>query len=207
MFTGIVQAIGTLHSSTKTPEGLRIMINPGSWDHAPQLGDSIAHNGCCLTLVEIQHDQNNQPLWVYDAIPETLLKTTLATWTPGQPINLERSLRVGDGLDGHQVQGHVDGTGTVLAVEQSDGWRIRIGLTESMMKWMTPKGSITLDGVSLTIADLSDQDHWIEVALIPETLERTNLNERTKADGVNIEADVMVKTIVQTMERMQVLSR
>ena len=127
----------------------------------------------------------------------------MGNWQIGQRINLERSLRVGDGLDGHQVQGHIDGVGTVLKVDQSDGYRIRVGIAEPVMKWMVPKGSIAIDGVSLTIADLNHDEHWIEVALIPETLQRTNLGSHAPSDGVNIEADVMVKTIVSTLEQMQ----
>ncbi len=195
MFTGIVQAVGTLTKTLKTPNGLRVWIDPGEWDHVPSPGDSIANNGCCLTLVEIQDGS-----WVFDAIPETIVKTTIGTWTKGHRINLERSLRVGDGLDGHQVQGHIDGVGTVLHVNEEDGYRIRIGLTGFNMKWMVPKGSIAIDGVSLTIADLSHEDEWVEIALIPETLLRTNLKDRSGADGVNIEADVLVKTIVNTLD-------
>ena len=203
MFTGIVQAIGTVHATTKTPHGLRVVIDPGSWDHGPKPGDSIAHNGCCLTLVEITPSDAGHPLWVYDAIPETILKTTIGTWTPGQRINLERSLKMGDGLDGHQVQGHIDGVGTILSVQNDDEYRVRIGLAGFNMKWMIPKGSVAIDGISLTIADLSDEEQWIEVTLIPETLARTNLGDRSAADGVNIEADATVKTIVTTLERMQ----
>jgi len=202
MFTGIVQAIGTVHSTIKTDYGLRIAINPGDWDHQPKLGDSIAHNGCCLTLVAIEDAPDGSPLWIYDAIPETIMKTTIGTWTKGQRINLERSLRMGDGLDGHQVQGHIDGVGTILSVSTADEYRVRIGLAGFNMKWMIPKGSIAIDGVSLTIADLNPDEQWIEVTLIPETLERTNLKDRSGADGVNIEADATVKTIVHTIEQM-----
>lgn len=198
MFTGIVQATGTVVSVTKTTDGLRLVMDPSDWDHIPKLGDSIAHNGCCLTLVAIEGGN-----WVYEAIPETIMITTIATWTPGQRINLERSLRMGDGLDGHQVQGHVDGVGTILSVDDSDGYRIRIGLADMNMKWMVPKGSVCIDGISLTLAAVNDEEQWIEVTLIPETLARTNLGDRSAADGVNIEGDVLVKTIVATMERMQ----
>lgn len=190
--------MGTVVSVTKTADGLRLVMDPGEWDHVPDLGDSIAHNGCCLTLVVIEDGY-----WIYEAIPETILKTTIGTWTPGQRINLERSLRMGDGLDGHQVQGHVDGVGTILSVNSSDEYRIRIGLTDLNMKWMVPKGSVCIDGVSLTLAEVNYEEHWIEVTLIPETLARTNLGDRSGADGVNIEGDVLVKTIVATMERMQ----
>ncbi len=112
-------------------------------------------------------------------------------------------MRMGDGLDGHQVQGHVDGVGTVAMVDSSDGYRVRIALDDALMRFMVPKGSICIEGISLTIADLDVADRWIEAALIPETLERTNLGDRAVGDGVNIEADVLVKTIVHTMAHYQ----
>ncbi|MEX0876713.1 MAG: riboflavin synthase, partial [Phycisphaerales bacterium] len=166
----------------------------------PAPGESIANSGCCLTLVEAVEEAGG--MLKFDAIPETLSRTTLGSWEPGTRVNLERALRMGDTLDGHQVQGHVDGTGTVISVETGDGWRVRIGLNEALMRYMVPKGSVTIDGVSLTLADLDVEAGWIEVALIPETLERTNLMDRAVGDRVNMECDVLVKTIVETMGRM-----
>ena len=200
MFTGIVQHVGVVVVVEPSANGIRITLDPDGWDHTPRPGDSIANNGCCLTLVDDPHTPKTW--WVFDAIPETLQKTTLNDWEPGQRINLERSLRMGDTLDGHQVQGHVDGTGEVLGVQRTDGYRIRIGLGHDLMKYMIPKGSITIDGVSLTLAAIDAQAGWVEVPLIPETLDRTNLPDRVVGDRVNIECDVMVKTIVHTMERM-----
>lgn len=142
-------------------------------------------------------------MFVFDAIPETLSKTTLGGWSVGDAVNLERALRMGDTLDGHQVQGHVDGTGSVLKVDLRDGYRIRVGLDFDLMRFMIPKGSITIDGVSLTIAAMDPRERWVEVALIPETLARTNLQSKRVNDRVNIEADVMVKTIVHTMMQME----
>jgi len=199
MFTGIVQAIGTVHSLAKTDTGMRIVVDPVGWDHKPVAGDSIANNGCCLTLVS-----DGGGLWAFDAIPETIEKTTLGGWGAGDRVNFERSLRVGDGLDGHQVQGHVDGVGKVIGVVDGDGYCVRIGLGNDLMKWMIPKGSVAIDGISLTIAALDADECWIEVALIPETLERTTLGDRGVGDVVNIEADVMVKTIVTTIERIRI---
>jgi riboflavin synthase len=147
---------------------------------------------------------NHGGLFTFDAIPETLDKTTLGSWEPGHRINLERALRMGDTLDGHQVQGHVDGRGKVLGVFTADGWRVRVGLDADLMRYMIPKGSVCLDGVSLTIAALETEAEWIEVALIPETLDRTNLRDRKVGDGINIECDVLVKTIVHTMARMEI---
>jgi riboflavin synthase len=201
MFTGIIQHVGIVREVRRTDSGIRIVINPLGWDHQPNPGDSIANNGCCLTLVTPMDESVG--MMVFDVIPETLSKTTLGDWEPGQRINLERSLRMGDGLDGHQVQGHVDGVGTVALVDSGDGYRVRISLDAELMLFMVPKGSICIDGISLTIADLDVADRWVEVALIPETLARTNLGDRAVGDGVNIEADVLVKTIVHTMAHYQ----
>lgn len=208
MFTGIIQHVGVVVAAEDTASGIRITLDPDGWDHTPKPGDSIANNGCCLTLVDDPRtpkaDTSKRRL-VFDAIPETLAKTTLNDWQPGTRVNLERSLRVGDTLDGHQVQGHVDGTGRVLAINTGDGWRLRIGLDGALMRYMIPKGSVCLDGVSLTLAAMDFDAGWIEVALIPETLERTNLGDRAVGDRVNVECDVLVKTIVETMGRMNIM--
>jgi len=205
MYTGIIQQVGIVESVTMTDAGLRLVIEPSDWEYQPKPGDSVANDGCCLTLVTDLSETKGR--MVFDAIPETLVKTTLGSWKPGQRVNLERPLRMGDGLDGHQVQGHVDGTGQVALVnDQSQdqaGYRVRLTLEADLMRFMIPKGSICIDGISLTIADLDTTDRWVEVALIPETLERTNLGDRTAGEWVNIEADVMVKTIVHTMAHYQ----
>lgn len=201
MFTGIIQQVGCVKSLERTPSGVRIVIDPRGWEHTPRPGESIANNGCCLTLVDPVESQGG--MLCFDAIPETLSKTTLGDWKHGDLVNLERALRMGDTLDGHQVQGHVDGTGEVLGVFTDDGWRVRVGVGEELMRYMIPKGSVCLDGVSLTIAAVDAGAGWIEVALIPETLERTNLRDREVGDRVNIECDVLVKTIVETMARME----
>ena len=198
MFTGIVQAVGTVVERADPSGGARIVIDPGAWDHTPSSGDSIACSGCCLTVSAVT-DRG----WAFDAIPETLARTTLGSWGPGTRVNLERSLRVGDTLDGHQVQGHIDGVGEVGAIDRGDGWRIRVAVPGALRAWMIPKGSVALDGVSLTIAALGDDGAWIECAIIPETLDRTTIGERGVGDGINIEADILVKTIVATMGRVR----
>lgn len=197
MYTGIVQHVGVVRRVEDTPKGRRIVLDPCGWDYAPAPGDSVGNSGCCLTLVE-----SNGEGWVFDAIPETLSKTTLGGWEPGARVNLERPLRMGDGLDGHQVQGHVDGTGTVESIDETEGWRIRIAVPEDLRRWMIPKGSVTIDGISLTLAGVAGDGSWIECAIIPETLARTTLGERAPGDRVNLECDIMVKTIVATMDRM-----
>ncbi len=201
MYTGIIQQVGAVKSVEPTDSGVRVVIDPLGWDYLPKPGDSVANNGCCLTLAVSMDDAYG--MMTFDAIPETLSKTTLGAWQSGQRINLERPLRMGDGLDGHQVQGHVDGVGTVSLVDARDGYRVRVSLDGELMRFMVPKGSVCIDGISLTIADLDVDDRWVEVALIPETLERTNLGDRAVGDGVNIEADVLVKTIVHTMVHSQ----
>ena len=205
MYTGIIQQVGVVESVTKTDAGLRLVIDPSDWDYQPKPGDSVANNGCCLTLVTDLSQTNGR--MVFDAIPETLAKTTLGSWKPGQRVNLERPLRMGDGLDGHQVQGHVDGTAQVALVidhnRDQSGYRVRLTLDADLMRFMIPKGSICIDGISLTIADLDTTNRWVEVALIPETLERTNLGDRAAGEWVNIEADILVKSIVHTMAHYQ----
>lgn len=205
MFTGIVRHIGRVVSLTPTPAGQRIVLDPCGWSHHPQPGDSIACSGCCLTLVQPLTASGG--LFTFDAIPETLSKTTLGSWTPGRRVNLEAAARAGDRLDGHIVQGHVDATATVDRVDTTDGWRTRIRVPPDLGRYLIPKGSIAVDGVSLTLAAVSppgDPTPWFEVALIPETLERTTLRDLQPGDAVNIECDATVKTIVQTVEHMQV---
>ncbi len=201
MYTGIIQQVGVVETVQETKSGLRVVIDPKGWSYEPKPGDSVANNGCCLTLVDPLSATNG--MMTFDAIPETLSKTTLGSWAVGQRINLERPLRMGDGLDGHQVQGHVDGTAEVIKVDSSDGYRVRLSLDADLMRFMIPKGSICIDGISLTIAALDVKERWVEVALIPETLERTNLGDQVVGEQVNIEADVMVKTIVHTMAHYQ----
>jgi len=201
MYTGIIQHIGSVRSISPTASGVRVVIDPSGWSFVPSPGDSVAVNGCCLTLVD-PVDQHNG-LFTFDAIPETLDKTTIGMLASGDRVNLEAPLRMGDRLDGHTVQGHVDGRGVIDRVNASDGYRVRIKLSSDLMKFMIPKGSITIDGISLTLAEVDTRNDTISVALIPETLERTTLGSKHEDDRVNIEADMMVKTIVHTMEHMQ----
>jgi riboflavin synthase len=202
MFTGIVRHIGTVASTEPSAAGRRIVIDATGWDHRPAPGDSIACSGCCLTL----SGPAKGGLFAFDAIPETLDKTTLGTWTPGRRVNLEAAARVGDRLDGHIVQGHVDTVGTVERVETADGWRVRVRVAEGFGRYLVPKGSVTVDGVSLTLASISQPaaggtDPWFEIALIPETLERTTLRDLAASDGVNVECDITAKAVVHVVEQ------
>jgi len=201
MYTGIIQHIGSVRSISAVATGVRVVIDPAGWPFVPAPGDSVAVDGCCLTLVD-PVDQHNG-LFAFDAIPETLDKTTIGLLGAGDRVNLEAPLRMGDRLDGHTVQGHVDGRGVIDAVETAEGYRVRVKLSSDLMKFMIPKGSITIDGISLTLAEVDPRGQTVTVALIPETLERTTLGAKGAGDAVNIEADMMVKTIVHTMEHME----
>jgi len=206
MFTGIIRAIGTVVSADPSPPpaGRRIVIAPGPWDVRPGPGDSIACSGCCLTLTTPPEQAGGR--YCFDAIPETLSRTTLGSWTPGRRVNLEAAARIGDRLDGHIVQGHVDTVGTVDLVDTADGWRTRVRVPAEFGRYLIPKGSITVDGVSLTLAatggvgGMKEPEPWFEVALIPETLERTTLRDLKPGDGVNIECDITAKTVVHVVE-------
>jgi len=201
MFTGIIRHVGRVASVEATPAGKRLVIDPAGWDHVPSPGDSIACSGCCLTLARPVGDAGG--MFVFDAIPETLDKTTLGGWEPGRGVNLEAAARVGDRLDGHIVQGHVDGVGTVERVDTADGWRVRVRVASEFGRYLVPKGSVTVDGVSLTLAavgGIKEPEPWFEVALIPETLERTTLKDLVTGDGVNIECDITAKTVVHVVE-------
>ncbi len=193
MFTGIVQAVGEVAQIRPGAGSVRLCVSPGKWGFVPRAGDSISVDGCCLTVVEI-----GAGIWAFDAVPETLAKTTIGSWKAGKRVNLEHAATAGTFLGGHVVQGHVDGVGEVVGVTKD--WRVRVRPGRELMEYMVPKGSVSLSGVSLTLAEVSAKEGWIEVALIPATLEKTNLNELTVGDRVNVEADCMAKTMIHWMK-------
>jgi len=193
MFTGLVQAVGRVSGVRPSSGSLRLEIDPGEWRPRFEAGESICVSGCCLTLIEVPG--GDAPLQ-FDAISETLEKTTLGGFTPGSSVNLERSATAQTLLGGHIVQGHVDGVGRVVSVERGEEHRIRVLPPGDLMAFVTPKGSVCVDGVSLTVAALSVGEGWFEVALIPTTLELTTLGERDAGDSVNLECDVIAKTII-----------
>lgn len=201
MFTGIIYHTATLLSTHPTPTGLRLeLTNPFPPGDPIKLGESIANNGCCLTVAGISGSSLS-----FDAIPETLDKTNLGSLKPGDKVHMERSLRAGDRIDGHFVQGHVDGTGELLSVHASGEWRGRIRVPAHLARYLVPKGSIAVDGVSLTIAAIGGQaSDEFEITLIPTTLELTTLGSRQPGYRFNIECDATVKTIVATLERMNI---
>jgi riboflavin synthase len=200
MFTGLVQAVGTVVSTDRQPDGLlRLGVDAGTWQHTPSPGDSIAVDGCCLTLV----GPPQGGVLRFDVVPQTLAATTLASVRPGQRVNLEHAATMATFLGGHIVQGHVDGVGVVEQVKQASGdWRVTVRIPEHAAIYMVEKGSICVSGVSLTLAEVGNEGRLITVALIPTTLALTNLGELASGTGVNIEADAMTKAVVTTVKRL-----
>lgn len=195
MFTGLVMHVGTVAGVQPGNGGVRLSINADGWTHAPSTGDSIAVNGCCLTLAA----PADAGILAFDAVPETLRKTTIGGLSIGSRVNLEHAATASTLLGGHVVQGHVDGVGKVLSagpVAGPEDWRVRISPPPALMEFMIPRGSVAVEGVSLTLAVVDPAAAWFEVALIPETLRRTTLAALRPGDGVNIEADAMAKTVV-----------
>ena len=206
MFTGLVQSVGTVGAVEAVPEGVRLTVDPAGWSPGAGRGGSVAVNGCCLTLTEDPGSCGGMLGFV--AIPETLEKTGLGGLRVGSSVNLETAVRAQTLMGGHFVQGHVDGVGSVSGVTkpsvEGGEWRVRIVPPPGVMKYMVPKGSVCLDGVSLTLAGVEPGNRdgegaWIEVALIPETLEKTTLRAWGEGDLINIEADVLAKTVVHTL--------
>jgi riboflavin synthase len=199
VFTGIVESTGRIVETRPSPRGIRLRLDAGNIARECQIGDSISVHGACLTAAGVLDDVID-----FDIVPETLHRTTLGQKNPGDRLNLERSLRLGDPLDGHLVQGHVDGTAAVVEVEDSSGEHVVwLRPEEEIVPFLIPKGSVTVDGVSLTIASLRDVD--FSVALIPTTLKQTTLGELKPGDQVNIETDMIVRTIVHRLEQLPAL--
>lgn len=186
MFTGIVEELGTVESIEPTPDGVRIRIAAFGVLEGAGLGDSTAVNGCCLTVVAL--DSADPPAWwEADVSDETLKRTSVGRLAPGDPVNLERPVRLMDRLGGHLVQGHVDAVGEV--VEPVPDLRVR--MPAHLLRYVIEKGSITVDGVSLTVVEpLAD---GFTVAVIPHTAEVTTLGARRPGDLVNLEVDVIAK--------------
>ena len=186
MFTGLIQAVGTVNLVEKTEAGARFKI-ASSFASDLEMGESIAVNGVCLTVVEIYASG-----FVADVIPATLECTIFSGLRESDRVNLERALQVGDRLGGHFVQGHVDGVATVVSLGDDDlGRRLRLTLPSSLLKYVAQKGSITLNGVSLTVSDVVGFE--CEVALIPHTLENTNLGDLKEGDKINVEVDLLAR--------------
>jgi riboflavin synthase len=198
MFTGLVQHVAKVHELEATDAGVRITLDATGFKHSPALGDSIAVSGCCLTVASIA--RGKKQYWSFNAIPETLRKTTLGSLKLGSRVNLEHALTPTTLMGGHFVQGHVDAVATVTNVLTKGEWRVTIEPPRELMDYMLPQGSITIDGVSLTIAGLTRTS--VSVALIPTTLAKTTLADLRLGDRVNVEADVLAKAVVNTIKRL-----
>ena len=194
MFTGIVAELGEVAGIEHRGDAARLTIRGSTDDVAP--GESIAVNGVCLTVTGIIDGT-----FTADVMGETLHRSGLGALTPGAPVNLERSVRLADRLGGHLVQGHVDATGTIISRSPAAHWdQVRISLPAGISRYVVHKGSIAVDGVSLTVSALGPpaagtRDAWFEVCLIPETLKRTTLGTRQPGDTVNLEVDVIAKYV------------
>ena len=199
MFTGIVENTGTVVSAAPNAFGVRLLVDGGAFSHRPAPGDSIAVNGVCLTHAPKPDDPPAH--LAFDVIRETLDRTSLGGLRAGSRVNLEASLRADTPIAGHFVQGHVDATGTVAEVyDGADEWRTTIAVEPALMKFIVPKGSIAVDGVSLTIASVDTAANRFAVALIPTTLELTTLKDRRAGERVNLETDMVVRTVVHYLE-------
>jgi riboflavin synthase len=190
MFTGIVRELGRVAAMDGANAGVRLRIAaPQTAASGVALGDSVAIGGVCLTVVAIDGSDLS-----FDAVPETMTRTALGRLAAGDDVNVEPALRAGEPLGGHVMQGHVDGTGTVRSVErEGDGRRIWIDAADDMLRYCVEKGSVAVDGVSLTVAELDDAG--FAVALIPHTLAVTTLGALASGDTVNLEVDVLAKYV------------
>jgi riboflavin synthase len=187
MFTGLVEERGEVLEVEKRPAGRRLWIGARGVLDGTVVGDSIAVSGCCLTVVETRADR-----FAFDVVPETLARTTLGAWSAGEPVNLERSLKLDQRLGGHLVQGHVDGVGTVRRVTpEGEGRRVAIDVPGSLARFVAEKGSIAIDGVSLTVAALAGTT--CEIALIPHTLAVTVAGAYEPGRAVNLEVDLLAR--------------
>jgi riboflavin synthase len=189
MFTGLVEALGQVHRLDREGAGVLLVIAEPTVSSGVALGDSVAVNGACLTVVA--HDAHTCSFQVG---PETLRRTNLGDLKPGDPVNLERSLKVGDRLGGHFVQGHIDGLARLRGIDRQGDWVLTwFGCDAEWTAQMVPKGSVAVDGISLTLVDVTADG--FSVALIPHTLAKTTLGRKTVGDVVNLETDLLAKYV------------
>lgn len=199
MFTGIIEELGEITAVEHTEDAARVTVRGPLAVSDARHGDSISVSGVCLTVIE-----KDAETFTADVMAETLAISTLDGVQPGRRVNLERAAQVGDRLGGHIVQGHIDGTATVLAITDGSAWRVvRLSLDPEHAPLVARKGSIAIDGVSLTVSAVGGgrEDGWFEVSLIPETLAATTLGDRVVGDRVNIETDILARHV----ERMLAL--
>ena len=195
IFTGLIIEVGRVRRFDRRADGAYLAIEASKVLEGTRLGDSISIDGVDLTVIEIGSD-----FFSADASLETLKRSTLGEFRAGRHVNLERALAVGERLGGHMVQGHVDGTGELVTViEEGNAYRMRFAFPLELGRYIAMKGSITVDGISLTVAGMGDD--WFEVAIIPHTWRETILSELNSGDRVNLEVDVLAKYVERLMTR------
>jgi riboflavin synthase len=194
VFTGIVEELGEVLAVADLGDSARVRVRGATVTADVRHGDSVAVNGVCLTVVEVDGDS-----FTADVMAETLRRSSLAGLAPGSRVNLERPVPLGGRLGGHLVQGHVDGTGEILSRAPAERWElVRVSLPPSLARYVVVKGSVTVDGVSLTVVDVQRDEagrDWFSVSLIPTTLRLTTLGRKQPGDLVNLEVDVIAKYV------------
>lgn len=194
MFSGLVETTGTVLAVTDNPPGKRLLVQAALAPPPVQSGESIAVGGCCLTATAVEADRV-----AFDLGPETLQRTTLGSLAPGSRVNLERALRLGDRLGGHLVTGHIDGVGTLLTRDDTGEFsRFEFEAPAALMRQMAPKGSVAVDGVSLTLVDVTGRQ--FSVMLVPHTLAVTTLGWLRPGQRVNLETDLLAKYVQRQLE-------
>lgn len=194
MFTGLIEEMGTIVETTPSGDGWQIRISAHTVLEGTAHGDSISVSGVCLSVIELTEGE-----FVADVMAETLRHSTLSGWRPGRSVNLERAAALGDRLGGHIVQGHVDAVEEVLAVTPGERWSVvRVSLSPDIAPLVAMKGSITIDGVSLTVSQVDTS--WFEVSLIPETLAQTTMGQLSVGDSVNVETDILARQVQRLLE-------
>lgn len=194
MFTGIITDIGTVETLDRTGGDVRLGIETAFDLDTVDLGASIACSGCCLTVVD-----KKDAVFFVDVSAESISKTTIGAWDVGTRLNLERALKVGDELGGHIVSGHVDGLATLMSIKQEgDSWRLTFDVPQGMAKFIAPKGSVTLDGISLTVNEVEGSTFGVNI--IPHTWNQTTLNDRVESDSVHLEIDMLARYMARMMD-------
>ena len=195
IFTGLIIEVGRVRQIRRRADGAFLVIEANKVLEGTRIGDSISINGVDLTVIETGADSFSA-----DASLETLNRSTLGELRSGSRVNLERALAVGERLGGHMVQGHVDGTGELLSItREGNAYRMRFGFPAELGRYIAMKGSITVDGISLTVAELGND--WFEVAIIPHTWRETSLSDLEMGDRINLEVDVLAKYVERLMQR------
>lgn len=195
MFTGLIEEMGTVRSLARGTLG-KLVVASGKIAGEIAIGDSVAINGSCLTVTSINGGDIS-----FDAVPETLSRTTIGGLKPGDPVNMETSLKAGKAIGGHFVQGHVDGVGTIESSRSlGESQVIRISAPGEVMRYVVEKGSIAVDGISLTVA--ACDKYGVTIAVIPHTLEETTLHSKRAGDRVNLEADILGKYVEKLLGRL-----